>query len=86
MVNELGLGFQSDETIYLQYCSGKCDKEKKNYDFVMEHILKKGLIRKKNKVSKEPCCRPTEFELLVYFGNGGHNIISNVSAKHCGCV
>ncbi|XP_047224375.1 neurturin-like [Girardinichthys multiradiatus] len=88
-VNELGLGFESDETIQLQYCSGQCDKERQNYDFVMKHMVEKGYIGKgrKNKVSKEPCCRPTKFEKsIVYYGNGTHNEIPNVSAKRCGCV
>ncbi|XP_043990924.1 neurturin isoform X1 [Gambusia affinis] len=88
-VTELGLGFESDETIQLQYCSGQCDKKKLNYDLVMKHMVEKGILGRgrKNKVSKEPCCRPTKFEKsLGYYGNKTHNIISNVSAKSCGCV
>ncbi|XP_007563827.1 neurturin-like [Poecilia formosa] len=88
-VTELGLGFESDETIQLQYCSGQCDKKKLNYDLVMKHMVEKGILGRgrKNRVSKEPCCRPTKFEKsLGYYGNKTHNIISNVSAKSCGCV
>uniref|UniRef100_A0A3B3V8Y3 TGF-beta family profile domain-containing protein n=1 Tax=Poecilia latipinna TaxID=48699 RepID=A0A3B3V8Y3_9TELE len=88
-VTELGLGFKSDETIQLQYCSGQCDKKKLNYDLVMKHMVEKGILGRgrKNRVSKEPCCRPTKFEKsLGYYGNKTHNIISNVSAKSCGCV
>uniref|UniRef100_A0A3Q2T4N1 TGF-beta family profile domain-containing protein n=1 Tax=Fundulus heteroclitus TaxID=8078 RepID=A0A3Q2T4N1_FUNHE len=88
-VNELGLGFESDETVQLQYCSGQCDKEKKNYDLVMKHVVEKGFIGRgrRNKVSKDPCCRPTKFEKpIVFYGNRTYNKISNVSAKTCGCV
>lgn len=88
-VTELGLGFESDETIQLKYCSGQCDIGKLNYDLVMKKMVERGILGRgrKNRVSKEPCCRPTKFEQsLGYYGNGTHNIIANVSAKSCGCV
>lgn len=88
-VTELGLGFQSDETIMLKYCSGQCDIGKLNYDLVMKKMVERGILGRgrKNKISKEPCCRPTKFEQSIgYYGNQTHNIIANVSAKSCGCV
>lgn len=85
-VSELGLGYDSDETVVLRYCSGKCTAQRHNYDITMEHMM--GFIKKGLKVSKGPCCRPTAFEKDFSFldNNSRYHTVQNVSAKNCGCV
>ncbi|XP_047444511.1 neurturin [Mugil cephalus] len=89
-VSELGLGYQSDETVMLQYCTGHCQAERHNYDITMKH-MRETVFRKKgrkDKVSTGPCCRPTAFEKnFSFLDNESHyHTIRNVSAKTCGCV
>lgn len=89
-VSELGLGYESDETVLLRYCSGKCTAHRHNYDITMEHMLRTGFRKKgrKDKVSNGPCCRPTAFESGFSFldNKSRYHTIQNVSAKNCGCV
>lgn len=89
-VSELGLGYDSDETVLLRYCSGKCTAHRHNYDITMEHMMRTGFKKKgrKDKVSNGPCCRPTAFEKDFSFldNKSRYHTIQNVSAKHCGCV
>uniref|UniRef100_A0A3Q4HHG6 TGF-beta family profile domain-containing protein n=1 Tax=Neolamprologus brichardi TaxID=32507 RepID=A0A3Q4HHG6_NEOBR len=91
-VNELGLEYKSEETVLLRYCSGKCDKHRENYDMVMKHMMTVGFREKgrKDKVSIQPCCRPTAFENFTVLDTTVHpsryRNIHNVSAKNCGCV
>uniref|UniRef100_A0A673BAM7 Neurturin n=2 Tax=Sphaeramia orbicularis TaxID=375764 RepID=A0A673BAM7_9TELE len=89
-VSELGLGYESDETVLLRYCSGKCIAHRHNYDITMEHMMRTGFEKKgrKDKVRNGPCCRPTAFEHDFSFMDNKHkhHTIQNVSAKNCGCV
>lgn len=97
-VSELGLGYESDETVRFRYCSGKCTHERRNYDFVMEHMqLNNGSSEKgrrgrdngkKDKARYTPCCRPIKFEKKMSFfdNNDKFYTIQNVSARACGCV
>ncbi|XP_043089447.1 neurturin [Puntigrus tetrazona] len=97
-VSELGLGYESDETVRFRYCSGKCIHERRNYDFVMERMqLNNGSSEKggrrrdngeKEKARYGPCCRPTKFEKKMSFFDNKHRFytIQNVSARACGCV
>ncbi|XP_051985114.1 glial cell line-derived neurotrophic factor-like [Xyrauchen texanus] len=97
-VSELGLGYESDETVRFRYCSGKCSHERRNYDFVMEHMqLNNGSSEKgrrgrdngkRDKARYSPCCRPTKFEKKMSFFDNKDRFytIQNVSARACGCV
>ncbi|XP_016142409.1 uncharacterized protein [Sinocyclocheilus grahami] len=97
-VSELGLGYESDETVRFRYCSGKCIHERRNYDIVMEHMqLYNGSSEKgrrgrdngkKDKARYAPCCRPTKFEKKMSFFDNKDKFytIQNVSARACGCV
>lgn len=89
-VSELGLGYESDETVLLRYCSGKCTAHRHNYDITMEHMMRTGFKKKgrRDKVINGPCCRPTAFEKDFSFldNNSRYHTIQNVSAKNCGCV
>ncbi|TNM98451.1 neurturin-like [Takifugu flavidus] len=89
-VSELGLGYDSDETVLLRYCSGKCTAHRQNYDITMEHMTRTGFKKKgrKDKVSNGPCCRPTAYEKEFSFldNKSRYHTVQNVSAKNCGCV
>ncbi|TKS79505.1 Neurturin Precursor [Collichthys lucidus] len=89
-VSELGLGYESDETVMLRYCSGKCTAHRHNYDITMEHMMRTGFREKgrRDKVSNGPCCRPTAFEKDFSFldNRSRYHTVQNVSAKNCGCV
>nr|XP_046265272.1 neurturin isoform X2 [Scatophagus argus]XP_046265274.1 neurturin isoform X2 [Scatophagus argus] len=89
-VSELGLGYDSDETVLLRYCSGKCTAQRHNYDITMAHMMQTGFKKKgrKDKVSNGPCCRPTAFEKDLSFldNKSRYHTVQNVSAKNCGCV
>lgn len=89
-VSELGLGYESNETMLLRYCSGKCTAHRSNYDITMEHMMRTGFKKKgrRDKVSNGPCCRPTAFEEDFSFldDNYKYRTIQNLSAKNCGCV
>lgn len=89
-VSELGLGYDSDETVLLRYCSGKCTAHRQNYDITMEHMTRTGFRKKgrKDKVSNGPCCRPTAYEKEFSFldNKSRYHTVQNVSAKNCGCV
>lgn len=89
-VSELGLGYDSDETVLLRYCSGKCTAHRQNYDITMEHMTRTGFRKKgrKDKVSNGPCCRPTAYEKEFSFldNKSQYHTIQNISAKNCGCV
>ncbi|XP_058498369.1 neurturin isoform X2 [Solea solea] len=89
-VSDLGLGYESDETVLLRYCSGKCTAHRQNYDITMEHMMRSGFRERgrKDKVSNGPCCRPIAFEKNFSFldNKSRYHTIQNVSAKNCGCV
>lgn len=89
-VSELGLGYESDETVMLRYCTGNCLDHRKNYDHIMKHMLREGFRKKgrNDKVSKAPCCRPTAFERDFSFldNKSRYHTIQNISAMNCGCV
>lgn len=86
-VSELGLGYESDETVMLHYCSGKCTEHRHNYDITMDYMMRTRFKRGR-KVSKGPCCRPIAFEKDFSFldNRSRYHTIQNVSAKICGCV
>uniref|UniRef100_A0A671L8V6 TGF-beta family profile domain-containing protein n=1 Tax=Sinocyclocheilus anshuiensis TaxID=1608454 RepID=A0A671L8V6_9TELE len=77
-VSELGLGYESDETVSFRYCSGKCihERRRRGRDNV-----------KKDKARNAPCCRPTKFEKKMSFFDNKDRFytIQNVSARACGC-
>ncbi|KAK2895890.1 neurturin [Channa argus] len=87
-VRELKLGYESDETVLLRYCSGECTAYRHNYDIAMAHVMRTRFRKKGRKVSNGPCCRPTAFEKGFSFldNNSRYHTIQNISAKHCGCV
>ncbi|KAF7222176.1 neurturin [Nothobranchius furzeri] len=87
-VPELGLGHDSDETIQLHYCRGNCEAHRLTYDLVMDTLFGKSSNKKsrRKKNRSMPCCRPTAFEVISFYGKNEFENIYNVSAKSCGCV
>ncbi|KAK1790084.1 hypothetical protein P4O66_002390 [Electrophorus voltai] len=96
-VTELGLGYDSDETVSFRYCSGWCDGRRRNYDLVMEHVrlgeASRRRARRRGRAKAEPahhgpCCRPIKYEKKMSFFDNNERFftIKNVSAKECGCV
>ncbi|KAM6948145.1 neurturin-like [Aplochiton taeniatus] len=89
-VSQLGLGYDSDETLLFRYCSGKCAVHRRNYDITLEHMRRAGLLKRgtKDKVHYNPCCRPVTYEDDVWFldNNSRYHTIQEVSAQECGCV
>ncbi|XP_076837859.1 uncharacterized protein LOC143483054 [Brachyhypopomus gauderio] len=96
-VSELGLGYDSDETVSFRYCSGRCDGRRRNYDLVMEHMrlgdASCGRGGRRGGAKAEPgrhgpCCRPVKYEKKMSFlgNNDRFFTIKNVSARECGCV
>ncbi|XP_041847391.1 neurturin-like [Melanotaenia boesemani] len=88
-VSQLGLGYESGETVKVHYCTGKCTASRKNYDMAMEHVVRTRFKQRglRHKVSG-PCCRPTEYDMdLRFLGDDlQYHVIKNVSAKACQCV
>lgn len=86
-ISELGLGYNSDETILFRYCSGTCDAAVRNYDLSLKHVRSIRKI-KKEKVRARPCCRPLKYEGNVSFLDAGNRYytVNEVSAEECGCV
>ncbi|XP_036409612.1 neurturin-like [Megalops cyprinoides] len=88
-VTELGLGYESDETILFRYCSGKCVQSRRSYDITLKHMKEAGLLReKRDRARHVPCCRPTLYEEDLSFldNNDKYYTIHEVSAQECGCI
>ncbi|XP_078525258.1 neurturin [Lissotriton helveticus] len=86
-VSELGLGYESDETVLFRYCAGTCDAALRNYDLSLKNMRSKKKI-KKDKVRARPCCRPLAYDDDVSFldVHNRYYTVKEVSAKECGCV
>ncbi|XP_018601376.1 neurturin [Scleropages formosus] len=89
-VSDLGLGYQSDETLRFKYCSGGCSTHRRNYDITLEYMKNAGFLKadKSGKPRDKPCCRPTAYDKDISFldNNNRYHTIHNVSARQCGCV
>lgn len=85
-VRNLGLGYETEEVVSFNYCSGSCTRT--NYDVVLNYIMQNGILgpRNSNFVS-EPCCRPIKYENFSFLDV--YNVWQTVhegSAAQCGCV
>ncbi|KAI5092810.1 uncharacterized protein LOC124402871 [Silurus meridionalis] len=96
-VSELGLGYESDETVRFRYCRGKCTRRLSNYDMVLKNLIQrkasekdlttKGGSAKTERAPYSRCCRPTKYENMSFFDNKAKFFtIQDVSARKCGCV
>ncbi|XP_025934438.1 neurturin [Apteryx rowi] len=86
-VSELGLGYESDETVLFRYCSGTCDAAVRSYDLSLRSMRSSRRIRKE-KVRARPCCRPLAYDDDVSFldAYNRYYTVNELSAKECGCV
>ncbi|NWV70455.1 NRTN protein, partial [Malurus elegans] len=86
-VRELGLGYESDETVLFRYCSGTCEAAVRSYDLSLKSMRSRRKIRKE-KVRARPCCRPLAYDDDVSFldSYNRYYTVNELSAKACGCV
>lgn len=86
-VSELGLGYESDETVLFRYCSGTCEAAVRSYDLSLKSMRSRRRIRKE-KVRARPCCRPLAYDDDVSFldAYNRYYTVNELSAKECGCV
>lgn len=93
-VSELGLGYESDETVRFRYCTGKCTRRLSNYDMVLKNVIlskadttTKGSTAQAEGAPYSRCCRPIKYENMSFFDNKAKFFtIKDVSARKCGCV
>ncbi|XP_062452323.1 neurturin isoform X2 [Rhea pennata] len=86
-VSELGLGYESDETVLFRYCSGTCEAAVRSYDLSLRSMRSSRRIRRE-KVRARPCCRPLAYDDDVSFldAYNRYYTVNELSAKECGCV
>lgn len=99
-VSELGLGYESDETVHFRYCRGKCNRRLSNYDMVLKNLILNKATEKDTAtkggaatIESAPysrCCRPIKYEnmsFLSFLDNKAKFFtVPYVSARKCGCV
>lgn len=89
-VQDLGLGFDSDETVLFKYCSGTCLDTRSNYDLTLTNLLLSGLLHQpasEDVWHNGRCCRPTRLEDTAFLDNLQHwHKLEKLSAVGCGCV
>ncbi|KAJ7993126.1 hypothetical protein DPEC_G00269180 [Dallia pectoralis] len=82
-ISELGLGYESDETLLFNYCIGRCLESRHNYDLILKQWTKKDISKR----AKGPCCRPTTFDNISFLDNNNKYMsLGNFSAVGCQCV
>ncbi|KAM9369025.1 neurturin-like [Phaethornis superciliosus] len=86
-ISELGLGYESEETVLFRYCSGTCETALRSYDLSLKSMRSRRKI-KKEKVRARPCCRPLAYDDGVSFLDtyNRYYTVNELSAKECGCV
>ncbi|XP_042314496.1 artemin-like [Sceloporus undulatus] len=88
-VGDLGLGFESHETVNYKYCVGTCHAERRNYDLAFNSLRAQGAISSgsEDRQFSRPCCRPTFYVDISFLDvSNDWNIVEGVSAGECGCV
>uniref|UniRef100_A0A8D0DUN0 Persephin n=1 Tax=Salvator merianae TaxID=96440 RepID=A0A8D0DUN0_SALMN len=82
-IKDLGLGYNSEETILFKYCSGSCPKARSNHDMTLSLLLQKSEIP----ALGDPCCRPTHYENVAFLDdNHQWHEVEKLSASACSCV
>nr|XP_005989987.1 PREDICTED: neurturin [Latimeria chalumnae] len=84
-VTDLGLGYESEETVLFKYCTGTCEAAAKHYDKTLKNMRKNKMIKRGK---DRPCCRPLSYDDDVSFLDNYHeyHTLKELSAKECGCV
>lgn len=88
-VRDLGLGYNSDETVLFKFCGGACPGITSNHDLTLANLLHSGLLPQ---LAGElwhhtPCCRPTQHEDMAFLDNSHRwHKVEKLSAAGCSCV
>ncbi|KAM4676230.1 persephin [Discoglossus pictus] len=88
-VGDLGLGYDSEETVLFKYCSGSCPRSRTNHDLTLSRLMLKSDLPSlvEEKIFRGPCCRPTHYEDVVFLDdNHQWHTVEQLSAAACGCV
>ncbi|TRY97817.1 hypothetical protein DNTS_014953 [Danionella cerebrum] len=86
-VRELGLGYDSDETVLFKYCSGTCPRPSSNHDLTLTNLLQSGVLQYTGQWHHEPCCRPTRHEDIAFLDNNHRwHKVEKLSAAACVCM
>uniref|UniRef100_A0A8D2L9L8 Persephin n=1 Tax=Varanus komodoensis TaxID=61221 RepID=A0A8D2L9L8_VARKO len=82
-IKDLGLGYNSEETILFKYCTGSCSMVRTNHDLTLSVLLQKSEIS----ALGDPCCRPTRYENVAFLDDSNQwHEVEKLSASSCGCV
>ncbi|CAJ1052904.1 persephin [Xyrichtys novacula] len=89
-VRDLGLGYDSDETVLFKYCSGTCPHARSNHDLTLTNLLLSGMLPQPAPGElwhNAPCCRPTHHEDMAFLDNSHRwHKVEKLSAAGCSCV
>lgn len=88
-VKDLGLGYESEESILFKFCGGTCPRARTNHDLTLSVLLQKNDIPAiiEDKIFSDPCCRPLHYEDVVFLDdNHQWRTVEKLSASACGCV
>lgn len=89
-VQDLGLGFDSEETVLFKYCHGTCPYARSNYDLTLTNLLLNGVLRQPASEDiwhNSRCCRPTRLEDAAFLDNSQHwHKLEKLSAAGCACI
>ncbi|KAK1164145.1 artemin-like [Acipenser oxyrinchus oxyrinchus] len=89
-VQDLGLGYDSEELVLFKYCAGSCQLARSNHDVTLSTLLQKKIIhggRGEEKISSHPCCRPTRYEPITFMDiQNRWKAVEKLSAAECSCL
>lgn len=89
-VRDLGLGYDSDETVLFKYCGGTCPRITSNHDLTLANLLHSGMLPRLAPGElwhHTPCCRPTHHEDMAFLDNSHRwHKVEKLSAAGCSCV
>lgn len=85
-VRDLGLGYDSDETVLFKYCGGACPRITSNHDLTLANLLHSGVLPGEL-WHHTPCCRPSHHEDMAFLDNSHRwHKVEKLSAAGCSCV
>ncbi|KAM4594278.1 persephin [Fundulus diaphanus] len=89
-VRDLGLGYDSDETVLFKYCGGTCPRARSNHDLTLSNLLLSGLLPHPTPGEpwhNAPCCRPTHHEDMAFLDNSHRwHKVEKLCAAGCSCA